>query len=123
MKITGILACLPLLAAASARADSFSFRDHYFKNSTIDLPGLSLKGADRPVDWHRNAWTFSAVNEGPQRFLSLIDPSQRPVKLAATLTKAAKPRPRTSELSFVRPDETIDYKLAVQKPKPGMVYR
>lgn len=124
MKITGVSLCFLLVAAASVRADSFSFRDNYFKNSAIALPSLSLK-VDRTVDLHRNAWTFSAVNEGPQGFLSLIDPSQRPVTLAATLTKAPKAAvsKRASVLPFVRPDETVDYKLSVQKPRPGMDYK
>lgn len=124
MKNTGILVCFLLLAAASVRADSFSFRDNYFKNGTIALPGRSLPRESHTADGDRGAWTSSIFNEGPLGFLSLIDPSQRPVKLA-TLAKAPKVSTsrKASVLPFVRPDETINYKLSVVKPKPGVDYK
>lgn len=124
MKITGMFACFLLLAAASVRADSFSFRDNYFRNSTIDLPASPLSRGTHIADWNRDAWTFSAVNEGPLGFLSHIDPSPRPVKLATVAKAPRAPGTRKSPaLPFIRPDEVIDYKLSVRKPRPGMDYK
>ena len=127
MKITGILACLLLLTAASVRADSVSFRDHYFnfKSMAPEARESSLKRGAHTADWDPNTWTFSAVNEGPSWFLSQIDPSQRPAKpvAVAKTAKAPKTSRPASVLPFVRPDETIDYKLSVLKPKEGMDYK
>lgn len=122
MKITGVSLCFLVLSAASVRADSFSFREHYFKNLTSDAAAKSLPGGRHLADWDHNTWTFSAVNEGPAGFLSQIDPSQRPAK-AVKIAKAEKPSRPKSVLPFVRPDETIDYKLSVQTPKAGMDYK
>jgi hypothetical protein len=121
MKITGVSLCFLMLAAASLRADSFSFRDNYFKHSTSALPGLAQKGA-HVADWDRNTWTFSAVNEGPQGFLSQIDPGQRPAK-PVKIAQADRVGQKGSALPFIRPDETIDYKLSVRKPKAGTDYK
>lgn len=124
MKFTGILACFLLLATASVRADSFSFRDNYFKNGTIDLRGLSLPRERHTARGDQEPWTLPIFNEGPLGFLSSIDPTQRPVKLA-TLRKTPKVSPsrKVSVLPFVRPDETINYQLSVVKPKPGVDYK
>ena len=113
MKITGILACFLLLTAGSVRADSFSFRDNYFKNPTIGLSGLSLK------DWAGNKarnFSFHQGNEGPVDLLA---------KNGLTLSRPRVKDP-TARITFtpVRPpDPKTDYKTPLRQPRSGFDYK